>query len=997
MKYLLSTILLIISAQSIARAGEQITYFDFVMMEKEQKREVIKLVQKYSAQAEYIQNYVLKESSKKKKRTSYVDFFLNQFKAYAGTTEHDEPERKTCFYGGWLSHSYVNADYTRRNDGVRVGLCANPARLNYNAASDPSDENIFTSHVNDRTNFNEDTAPIAVRSGLYYDELQAEVKQSGKVVNKIIISPNNDDGTFDLSINQYVRTTSNRGNSQEETCSTPKDIICNPMVYGRHNGGLLCVPKLSNDAYNTSFLCEKALLHIKAQSEDAYNNALDAAVTEAQNRPTLFSNTLVNMYDTCICRGTAYEGYTDSNYANSVYNTRTCVAIINSSRNILKKIGENEACSSFDRSDLGEVSNMSLFFNRAYNHLNSVALGLEDISPQNINNFYSGNNSNSAKRAEEERITRVANPVYESLRLNVRNDDPDTQVCPISMDEIKEGSVQLSSVPDLTNMIETITIGYKIDGQIVDINPGDVSISLINQIDGIALGDLTDAGNNVTFTAPLLIAQNYRINVTVNKNNTSNSGIHFVNGLGVACNFTSEVLGDGTTQINPSNSLSVNNNQNVDALTDIAMTYEIKVGDAENTAFTPGSAIDLRGGNTEVKLFGLIEGMENPIECNGQVIAGDQLAITVNKGEADKVNMNIRLDVNLMNGNEMLSLALDQQQDVDAHLEIETIPAGITYNDGHGLLDDGKTFKLNAITYHDRAYKIVFKTTYNDQEVRSEEIDIPQQTIDCVLSNYTPPQGSNGHSLLLELKVGDSPLDPSIEKVVSITYGEAIEFSEVGVSDNANQIEYTAAGTPGDGDRIVGSVSIPSLSESPIQCTGPDIDNTEPDETEEVVATCNINTSKGEVADGKVKLSAVITYKRPDEDEVTINSADLLSEYGASINWSKSSAVTDDEETISSGTRTPANAGSGIEIEVPVTADEVRYSASVSGLEGIESCGGSEAIVVQAGETTTDPEVPTPTDNSFEVDNSGINWQAPQAPQGAPRRMRRGLMFRGNR
>tara|TARA_B100001971_G_C18268046_1_gene596679 strand:+ start:117115 stop:120090 length:2976 start_codon:yes stop_codon:yes gene_type:complete len=991
MKYLLSTILLIISAQSIARAGEQITYFDFVMMEKEQKREVIKLVQKYSAQAEYIQNYVLKESSKKKKRTSYVDFFFNQFKAYAGTTEHDEPERKTCFYGGWLSHSYVNTEYTKNNDGVRVGLCANPARLNYNAASDPKDENIFTSHVNDRTNFNEETAPIAIRSGQYYDELQAEVKQSGKVVNKIIISPNNDDGTFDLSINQYVRTTSNRGNSAEETCSTPKDIICNPMVYGRHNGGLLCVPKLSDDAYNTSFLCEKALLHIKSQSEDAYNNALDAAVTEAQNRPTLFSNTLVNMYDTCICRGTAYEGYTDSNYANSVYNTRTCVAIINSSRNILKKIGENEACSSFDRSDLGEVSNMSLFFNRAYNHLNSVALGLEDISPQSMNNFYS-NRSN--RRQEEERITRVANPVYESLRLNVRNDDPDTQVCPISMDEIKEGSVQLSSVPDLTNMIETITIGYKIDGQIVDINPGDVSISLINQIEGIALGELTDAGNNVTFTAPLLIAQNYRINVTVNKNNTSNSGIHFVKELSVSCNAQSEVLDNGLTVIALSSNMFVEGND--DVAHDVeGMSFKLKIGDAEPTEFS-GDPIDLRGTTGEIKVFANIDGIEDQLECNGSVIAGDQLAITVNKGEADKVNMNIRLDVNLMNGNEMLSLALDQQQDVDAHLEIETIPAGITYNDGHGLLDDGKTFKLNAITYHDRAYKIVFKTTYNDQEVRSEEIDIPQQTIACVLSNYTPPQGSNGHSLLLELKVGDSPLDPSIEKEVSITYGEAIEFSEVGVSENANQIEYTAAGTPGEGDSIVGSVSIPSLSESPIQCSGPEIDNTDPDETDEIVATCNINTSKGEVAGGKVKLSAVITYKRPDEDEVTINSAELLSEYGASINWSKSSAVTNDEETISSGTRTPANAGSGIEIEVPVTADEVRYTASVSGLEGFESCGGSDAIIVQAGETT-DPEVPTPTDNSFEVDNSGINWQAPQAPQGAPRRMRRGLMFRGNR
>ena len=132
MKILLFFLVLFNFAFSKARAREHITYLDFALMGKEQRREVIKMVQNFYTTTEDYQNYVeidqKLKNNKTKKRTTFMQHIYNQFVAYAGTTRYDENERHTCFYGGWISQYYVNKSNTQKT-GRRYPVCANPINV----------------------------------------------------------------------------------------------------------------------------------------------------------------------------------------------------------------------------------------------------------------------------------------------------------------------------------------------------------------------------------------------------------------------------------------------------------------------------------------------------------------------------------------------------------------------------------------------------------------------------------------------------------------------------------------------------------------------------------------------------------------------------------------------------------------------------------------------------------------------------------------------------
>jgi hypothetical protein len=108
MKLILFITLLLNSFLSLASAREHITYLDFVTMEKADQREVIKMIQDFNTTSESVQNYYIFKAKGLKKKTTFINTIFNQFRAYAGTNGFDEPERNTCFYGGWLSQFYVN-------------------------------------------------------------------------------------------------------------------------------------------------------------------------------------------------------------------------------------------------------------------------------------------------------------------------------------------------------------------------------------------------------------------------------------------------------------------------------------------------------------------------------------------------------------------------------------------------------------------------------------------------------------------------------------------------------------------------------------------------------------------------------------------------------------------------------------------------------------------------------------------------------------------------
>jgi hypothetical protein len=305
---------------------------------------------------------------------------------------------------------------------------------------------------------------VASESGEYYDELQKQLKDNQGSFTKISINEDLQAGKFQVQLNREGKNVET-GDPSEAACSVPDDIICNPMVYGLYKGGPFCVPKKSDDAYNTSFLCAKALEKVKEiDGEDEYNNTLDAAVDESIKRPRLFNNTLINLYDTCMCKGESYA-YTDASYSRMVYNSRTCVAILNSTKNILSAIGRNNKCNEFETDNMGAVSDMAIFFNRAYKHVNSEVEELNNnYSLAAIDTLYNGDRSK--RYQEEHKIRAIRGPLDDLREQNQVGDDASKKACPISMDEdAKKVKILISGVPDLNTMTDNVVINFEVNGR----------------------------------------------------------------------------------------------------------------------------------------------------------------------------------------------------------------------------------------------------------------------------------------------------------------------------------------------------------------------------------------------------------------------------------------------------------------------------------------------------------------------------------------------------
>ena len=1012
MKYLVVLLLIFNSSFSMANAKEHITYIDFVMLEQEQRKEVIKMIQRYSSHTEYIQNYVLQLNSKKEKRTSYIDFFLNQFKAYAGQTAVSGPPKKSCFFGGWLSHMYVNRE--RANQGNDQAICANPARLTYDKENGETDENIFTSHVDAGTNFDSTTKPMAQESGNYYDSLQKEIKQNGKKVNKVIITPNEENGSFALSINSYTNTADGE-NTEENKCQTPRDIICNPMVYGRHEGGILCVPKKSSDAYNTSFLCEKALQHIKATSEDAYNRAMDAAVTEAIANQAVFNNTVVSMYDNCMCNGQGYENYTDQSYAGRVYQTRTCVAILNSTKNILNAIDRNNSCGEFTTSQLGEVSNMSLFFSRAYNHLNDVTLDMDaqSINAQSIVHFYHNRNTRSR---EESRISSVFGESFRELNQQRSETEPNSQVCPISMEENKEGQITVAGSPDLNSMTEVITISYKINNQPVILTSGDLTATIDNNgndqstFSDVDLSQIQFDSGNAILSVPIKVLRNqYGIRFTVNKDNTSDSADHSVSSPTFSCSFESQVSG-GSTTITPTNNLALgqSSKENIDNI-----TYSINIG-GNSQALTPGQAIDLGCADAStVKVYASVPNFGDPVECNGEVVSPLALRLVTQKGDVDKTKFEQTINVKLLNGDEQVNLVSANPTAEQSQLSHRIDKSDLSVV-SQNAKDDG-SIDVVVKVLHDSNYKIFFNSSFNDQAAPEKEETVNMMPITCQLNaiRITPKTDTADGvvSLRLHVKNGDETLASSMNYDANIKYGDLELDPMVGGTPRSDgQVDYQITSDQVVADlELVGKIRVDGFGDSEITCTneqtrdpvGPD-----PEPEEPTIAQCNVEAEITSDTDTQVTLKAKVKYKSSEEgaQEEIIESASALSDKGLSFKWQKRASASSTTETSTEDgvvpdgdgqaentDRTPATvAGTDMTITVNKADVDMIYIASVEE-DGDGGCRSNKETAVGKKSVTEEEE-----EEETELDNT-INWQAPQAPGRAPRRIRRGLMFRGTR
>jgi hypothetical protein len=992
MKIFLFLILILNSSLGLAIAREHITYVDFVNLDKANQREVIKMVQTFYTTSENIQNYYIFESKKLKKKTTFINKVLNHFRAYADEAEGAAAERQTCFYGGWLSQYYVNKSNTERT-GRRYPVCANPVRLSHNSEVENNDSIFENSHVNDNTKYNAESKAIAIKSGEYYDELQVELKSNPTSFVKVSIDEDLEAGKFQIELNQ--------GPESKESCSVPQDIICNPMVYGRYKGGAICVPKKSDDAYNTSFLCAKALEKIKeVDGEEEYNKTLDAAVEESIKRPELFSNTLINLYDTCMCQGKSYS-YTDDHYSRRVYNSRTCVAILNSTKSIIQAIGRNNKCSEFETTNLGAVSDMALFFNRAYKHVNDEIEELNNTySLAKLDTLYNGNRSKRYR--EQNGIKAIRAPLDRLREQNQAGDDASNKACPISMDEdAKTVKVILAGNPDVTNMTDTINVNFKVNGERVNLSEGDVSVKVKNgeSIAGLDLNSIVYNNGTATFVAPLKYLKTYQLEFTVSQNGNIAKEDHNVIQVSPVCNATISEAEGGKYNVNVSTNRSIAGKPDGAVAINDGVTYQVKVNDTE-VAYSPGTPVDLgsnAGGDGALKVFAKLDGIEDPLECNGESIANSDLILSKVGGEKDERDFKYTFSMKLEKGNEQVSLVLASPSEDQAILnkEVLDLPSAQV-----NLSPKDGSIQVIADTYVDKAYKIKF-TSEKDGKSAEKTVDIPKQDLSCIISK-DQTSVENQIAISVELKSGESELSARLSENISwdIKIGEkAFGFKEKNADNGKYLFTASELSTEEAEKDIVGTVTIPAIKNEAITCST----NASPEPPTPVVAsdedTCNGIEATLDESGENLSLVAKVKIKTKEGEEKEVTESSELPD-GFSFKWVKISE------------RAPASTAEGTEEMVgqddnPDTQEEdfssdftasvtkgendLAFKALVFNGESEESCS-SNVLTLDKEETTTPtttPTTPTPTRYGSPVPGN--------APQRIPQHSTGGRLFQGNR
>lgn len=294
-----------------AKAAPYVSYPDFVMMDKESKYQVVHMVQDYAVENEYQSRLYIKRLNKKSKRTSFFDLFMDD--AHAALNGHGKP----CMYAGWVSVLQQSGN---------SAYCNNPrkykASIGRYSASDES--------------FKEDLKYAQT----LYNQYQGEVKAG----NFAKISYSMEGDQLKLNIDKEP---------SKGACNIDGGaVLCNPLVFGKVKGKVMCVPGDADyRGYNSSFLCERAVNKLKNESEEEYKELMDGIIAEVlanQDKTSLFLATLKDMYDMCMCsqdEGKHENMRINKDYADRMFYSRTCAGVIYQSQTVLEKLSHNEEAS----------------------------------------------------------------------------------------------------------------------------------------------------------------------------------------------------------------------------------------------------------------------------------------------------------------------------------------------------------------------------------------------------------------------------------------------------------------------------------------------------------------------------------------------------------------------------------------------------------------------------------------------------------------------------
>lgn len=347
---------------------------EFVHLSKEKQIEVINILHHYLTELETLRLTSELSRSKKKKYVQYqklMNFFLNTAHASEDTSMENS---SLCYYAGWISI-------------LQNGSCTHPSRLSESAVKQKLQN-----------------TPSALKL----------VEQATLSVYPPLKQQSSVQLTTDLSTL-----------TDEPSCKSPKDIVCNPAIYGKKDGKAFCAPGNKSFGVNSSYICSKTIEKLKETDEEAYKKVMNDVITSAvgndQSKDNFFE-TMRAMYDMCLCKG--FSNTINLRYSAKMFNSRTCLGVIYQTQKLKEQIFANKnACSEIKSRKLS--NEVTSWFDLLSTANKIIDRELQEIQAYKLENADFGSYSRS-----DDFFTKADAELYE-IRNRYKKEYANNGLCPL--------------------------------------------------------------------------------------------------------------------------------------------------------------------------------------------------------------------------------------------------------------------------------------------------------------------------------------------------------------------------------------------------------------------------------------------------------------------------------------------------------------------------------------------------------------------------------------
>ncbi len=362
----------------LASSDQYIDETDFTLMTYSQKVETIRMVHKFLSEHEYISR--VDEFSSKKKYSLYQKIWNKLISnAYAQIDVGSVNMGKTCYYGGWIS-VMVN------------GKCSHPKRLT---------AEFINRQVPKSSNSDLNQLLLKNVSARVYDQNASSFKVVKGSDNKI---------TLDTA-------------STASACNGPREIICNPLVYGTVDGKNICVSGNNAWGLNSSYLCSEAIESLPSEQKNkVFQDIIKNSNADSDNKDGFFF-TLRAMFDMCLCKGDSKT--VNSQYSERMFYSRTCYAVLKQAEALRKDL-QTYACQNLDEKTTPDgVKTWKQFLNEAGKVLEQQ---VSQLKLDNLTNIQIG----SISASSVQKSMQDDNDKFKAIRDQQYSGNSKSGLCPLS-------------------------------------------------------------------------------------------------------------------------------------------------------------------------------------------------------------------------------------------------------------------------------------------------------------------------------------------------------------------------------------------------------------------------------------------------------------------------------------------------------------------------------------------------------------------------------------